>query len=540
MGSRALTGLRCVVGVLGLTAWLACACAPVDRWDMFDPDFDRPLRENGHGARDIQRFQPEMIEGLQVETPLLQKPLKLSIEDVTLLALQNNQDLRVQQLNPVIAGTYELIERGVFDPELFAEFGYVEEVASESSRATGQKFDVESTEVDTVAGIRQDLPSGTTLEASVEYARDRSNRAPDQRAARAGLSMTQALLQGLGPAVNLVSIRQAELDTLASIYELRGFTETLVAETEVAYWKYVLALQEISIFESSLAIARQQRDEIEQQIDVGLLPETEGAAARAEVALREQALIDARSLLEELRLRLLRLINVGQNGHLDNRLEATSEPMIEPEPLKNQAERLALAQQSRPDLEEALLRMRQDRLETIVTRNGLLPKLDVFIQLGRTGYADSLSGSFRELDSNTYDFAAGLRLSRPLGNRAARGRHELAQSTYRQAREAVRNLRQIIRLDVRLAVNEVERTRQQIAASRATRRLEEQTARAEKERFDVGSSTALLVAQAQRDLLVSRIAEVRAVINYRIAMVELYLAEGSLLQRRGIVVGDRY
>ncbi|MCG8508031.1 MAG: TolC family protein [Rhodospirillales bacterium] len=55
----------------------------------------------------------------------------------------------------------------------------------------------------------------------------------------------------------------------------------------------------------------------------------------------------------------------------------------------------------------------------------------------------------------------------------------------------------------------------------------------EVERFDVGSSTALLVAQAQRDLLASQIAEVEAIGNYRIALVELSLAEGSLLEWRG-------
>jgi outer membrane protein TolC len=103
----------------------------------------------------------------------------------------------------------------------------------------------------------------------------------------------------------------------------------------------------------------------------------------------------------------------------------------------------------------------------------------------------------------------------------------------------VDNLRQSVRLDVRLAVNEVERARQQISASKVTRRLEEQALRAEKEMFDVGSSTALLVAQAQRDLLASRIAEVRAVVNYRIALVRLYLAEGSLLERRGVRIGPR-
>jgi outer membrane protein TolC len=50
----------------------------------------------------------------------------------------------------------------------------------------------------------------------------------------------------------------------------------------------------------------------------------------------------------------------------------------------------------------------------------------------------------------------------------------------------------------------------------------------------VGRSTAFLVSQAQRDLLSSQIAEVRAVANYLKALVALYTLEGSLLERRGI------
>ena len=67
-----------------------------------------------------------------------------------------------------------------------------------------------------------------------------------------------------------------------------------------------------------------------------------------------------------------------------------------------------------------------------------------------------------------------------------------------------------------------------------TRALQEQTLQAEQERFSVGASTSLLVAQAQRDLLVVQLAEIEAIVDYRIALVSLYLAEGTLLQRRGI------
>jgi outer membrane protein TolC len=81
---------------------------------------------------------------------------------------------------------------------------------------------------------------------------------------------------------------------------------------------------------------------------------------------------------------------------------------------------------------------------------------------------------------------------------------------------------------------EANRLKEQVAATAATRRFQEETLRAETEKFRVGKSTALLVAQAQRDLLQSQIAEVEAVVNDLKALVELYRQDGSLLERRGI------
>lgn len=463
-------------------------------------------------------------------------PLELSVEQATLLALRNNRDLSVQELNPVIVGTYENIERGVFDPEAFARFEYQRESATQVSNSTGGQYSVKSDQYDAVAGVRERLPSGTDVEVNVRQGRTDSSRSPELQDARVGLSVTQSILRGFGPAVNLAGVRQARLDTLASQYELRGYVESLLADTEVAYWRFQLACEEIAIFQQSLDLARQQSDVIEQQIEVGSLAQTEGAAAKAEVALREQALINARSEMEAARLRLLRLMNAGPQGRLDRRVDATSSAKIDPTPIDDIDERVSLAQKMRPDLNQARMLLERDRLETIVTKNGLLPRLDLFVVLGKTGYSSTFLDSFESIGDNDYDIAAGFTFSQYLNNRTAKARDLAARATRQQAAAAVSNLSQIVDMDVRLAVNEVERTRQQIAASTVTRTYQEQTAQAEVERFKVGASTSLLVAQAQRDLLASQIVEVESVVNYRIALVRLYVAEGSLLERRGIVL----
>lgn len=479
-------------------------------------------------------FQPDADQGDLHDLSETGGRLDLSVEQAAFMALRHNSDLRVRQINPIIAGTFEMIERGVFDPELFAEMRYEHERFTEISRDTG-KSDTGSESVAVISGgVRKQLPIGATVEATVEQSRDDSDEDSEDHSTRLGLSITQSLLRGFGPAVNLVSLRQAELESAASLYELRGYAEALLAETEIAYWDHVLAVEKIRIFENSLDVARKQLNDVEQRIDVGMLPKIEAAAAKAEVARREQDLINARSDLDKQRLRLLRLILPRANADTVIRINSITDPRTDARAITDLAERLALAEKSRPDLNEARLRLDRNRLEVIKTRNGALPKLDLFMALGKTGYGDTFLESARSLGDDTFDFTAGVRLSHFPDNRTATAWDTAARATREQAARAVENLRRIVDLDVRLAVTEVERARLQIAASGRTHQFEKETFRAEKERFDVGASTALLVAQAQRDLLASRIAEVEEIVGYRKALVELYLAEGSLLERRGV------
>lgn len=524
------------VATIGLTIGLA-GCVTVDRWSVFTPEY--PRRDGGHArsaARLPERRTPTSVHPVP-EALIHEGVLELSVEQAVMLALAHNRELVVAQWQPVINGAFEQIERGRFDPELFAQASFNRQKAIEVARSTGTQFPVRADDSSVSAGLRQTLPTGAELELALSQRRTSSNRSPELQEGRIGLSLTQQLLRGMGPAVGLASVEQARLETLASEHELRGFIEARAADTEIAYWEYALAQARITIFEKSLSVARRQQDEVNQRIEVGVLPRTEAAAASAEVALREQALIDARSDLQAKRLRLLRLTSPEGDRSLSTDIRTTTAPAGLAEPIRDTDERIALALQSRPDLHESRLRLEQGRLRAVVTRNGLLPRLELFALLGKTGYGQSFHESLAVTDDSTYDATVGLRLSHYLNNRAAEGEDLAARATRSQAAAAVANLEELVRLDVRLAVNELERARQQITASAATRQLQEQTLRAEQERFEVRTRTALDVAQAQRDLLESQVREAEAVIGYRIALVHLHLAEGTVLQRRGIELG---
>lgn len=507
------------LAMVGWAFWVGCASAPRSR-DAFQRALhptSAPRTQETPGAE-----PSELSAG----------PLRLSAEDAVLLALENNRDLRVQRFTPQIVGAFEQIEAGVFDPELFAEFDYRREKTAETARATGDLFDVDARGNVSRLGVRQQFSTGTRVEGVAEHRFSASNRTPDQQSTRLGLSLTQSMLRGFGPGATLAAVRAARLETAASVHELQGFVQALVAQTETDYWRYLLAVKQIEILERSLAIAQRQLDDVEQRIEVGTLAEIEVHASRAEVALRRQAMIEGRSVLNETRLRLLR--RLGTLGNPNREVMATSPFELQAAAVDDIEDRVLLAERFRPDLKEALLRQEQRRLEVVATRNGLLPQLDFFVTLGKTGFADTFERSFERLDRNTFDLLAGIRLNYALGNNAAGGRSLAAQKSYRQAAEAIENMRELVVLDVRLAANEVERARQQISASAATRQQQERTVAAETERFTVGVGTALRVALAQRDLLASEIAEVKAIVDYRTALVQLHLAEGTLLERRGL------
>jgi outer membrane protein TolC len=467
-------------------------------------------------------------------------PLKVTITQAVLLSLENNRSLVVQRLNPSIQQTAEDQERAVFDPTIDAEVFAGRVKAERLARSGSDTEDFDTNTVDGIISLEQYFPTGTTvaLEASSQM-EDSSLYDSNFYSTRLGMTVTQALLRGYGTDVNLVRLRQARLDTHMSEFELRGFTEFLVAEVERTFWDYALARRQIEIVEESLKVARQQLNETKQLIAVGRLAKAELAAVQAEVAAQEQALIEARANKESIRLQLLRLLNPAGSGIWQREVDLIYQSTLPEIKLEDVELHVAVSMRMRPILNEARLEILRDDLELVKTQNGLLPLMDLFITLGKSGYSDSFGESISNIKKDKYDALAGVRFNYPIFNRDAEALHRRAKLTYEQTQKALANLSQLVEVDVRTAYIEVNRTQQQIAASSATRMFNEEKLRTETEKLRVGKSTSFLVAQAQRDLLVSRIAEVRALANYLKALIDLYRLDGSLLERRRISAPGR-
>jgi outer membrane protein len=464
------------------------------------------------------------------------QPLPIGVTEAVLLSLENNQTLAVQRFQPQIQRTAVSAARAQFDPVLFGSLSGSQNKGRSPTTQPHKTSASLSRGLSGSIGVNELLPWGTQLsvQGSTAVSHPGTDAFDEFYASRIGVNITQPLLQGFGLDVNLAALRQAGIDVKISQYELRGFAESLVASVQETYWDYAYAQQQIAIVTQSLELAQQQMNQTSVEIQVGKRAETELAAAQAQVALRQSNLIDARSVLAKTRLNLIRLINPGGVGLWDRDIILQTQPSVPVVDLGSVEGHVAIAMRMRPDLNQARLQLQKDELTVVQTKNGLLPQLDLFINAGRTGYAASFDGSLHGRDGLGYDVEFGGTFQYPPINRAARAAYTASVLNRSQQIEAIKNLEQLAQVDVRTAYIEVGRTGEQVPATAATSRLQEEALRAETEKFRVGRSTSLLVAVAQRDLLVAQLSEVQAVVGHLKALIELYRLEGTLLVRAGI------
>ncbi len=466
--------------------------------------------------------------------------LNITVEDAILMALENNRLISVERLTPQIKETFEAEEEATFDPLLEGEISVSEEKSHRVS-TSGNIFENTLNRRDANLSLNKYLSTGTRLSLDLTIKRLYSDLSPDQHTVRTGMTLTQALLQGGGIDVNLASLREAEINTEISEHEFRALVIAILSEAEKTYWDYYLAQRQMQIYEESLRVAERQLQETKERIDIGILAESELAGAEAEAALRREGLINAKNDLEKTRLRLLRLINPDKKDpwrfdirllDLPDRMLITEKEMG-PEEIKAHTE---LATRIRPEIKQAELELKRSDIAVIKSRNGLLPRMDFFITLGKSNYADSFGKAIEIGKDDYYDILAGIHVELPFKNRGAKAEHRRAMLTRRQAEESLENLKQLVEAEVREAIVEINRTIAQVFATEATRRYQEEKVRMETERYRAGKSTMLLVAQAQRDLLESKVKEVEAIINHLKSLIELYRLEGSFLERRGIKI----
>ena len=461
--------------------------------------------------------------------------LEVALHDAILFGLEHNPTVTIERLTPARTETFAGELRAAFDPMLIVT-GQRSEVKSLRRLGTQRiPVDLYDNRFDYSIDLMEKLPTGTTITAGVGMTGSVSSLYTDQFTGGFEVTITQSLLRGFSVQTNLAILRKARLDVEMSKYELKGVAESVVADIEKSYWDLYLSGEEMVIQKKSLELAEQQLDESLERVAVGKLPSLEIAAVEAEVAERKSALIDAQSLHEQARLRFLYLMHPESETFWSTFIFPSDQPFLPQDSLDVISVHDSLGLKYRADLQQARLALEKGDLDLIRTKNGLLPQLDLFITVGRTSYSETFNKeAYPNLTSPFYQARAGINFVLPVPNRQAAAQVARASYSREQQELAVQNMIKMVQWDIRSACAEISRARQQIEATRMTRELQEKRLAAEQEKFRVGKSINFLVLQAQRDFIAAKLDEGRAMVAHLYALIDLYVAEGTLLERRGV------
>jgi outer membrane protein TolC len=149
------------------------------------------------------------------------------------------------------------------------------------------------------------------------------------------------------------------------------------------------------------------------------------------------------------------------------------------------------------------------------------------------GYSDALSSLFT---TNYPRWTAQLNLSYPLGTSLQQASVARARVQLNQTQAQVKQIELQVATDVTNAAITVQTNAQRVQAAQVARELAQKTLEAEQSKFEVGMSTNYNVILTQRDLATAQINELQAILNYRIALVELERLQQTTLQTANVTI----
>ncbi len=460
--------------------------------------------------------------------------IELSLREAILTALEHNLDITVERFAPLIRQAEVLQALGEFDTTAFLNTTIRREKspptvvfiagAPQSPASMTDSFRLQF-------GLSRRFATGATAQLSYENLRTANPPSPGIQNAALGLQITQPLLRGAGPAVNLGDARIARNSHRASVSEFQSAVIDVIAQVERAYWDLVFAHGNLKVHRRSLQLAEDLLQSNRERVKAGILAPSEIIRAESSVAAQQAAILDAEAAVNDAGDALRRLINTPQVDLADDvNVLPTDEPRSDYQPLDLKWV-IYQALTHRPDLIARKTELENLGIQLVVARNQLLPTLDLTVFYRTKGAGRSLDTSFDRYSSLIFDDYGGtIEFSVPLEQRSARGSVTRARLQRQQALFELKNSEDAIVVEVRRQLRRVETKYEQIGRFRRARQLALDRLDDENDKLLLGTATTLDVLEAQRELTNAERDELRATVDFNIALVELRRAMGALLQ----------
>jgi len=461
--------------------------------------------------------------------------VEVTLDEVRLDAFEHNLGLRGTLVGPVIAGERVSQEEGAFDALFTLDASWFNgDDATATSLANGQSESQSLT-----PGVTVPLRTGGEITISAPLSRFETDNSFSTLnpafTADLQFSLSHNLLRGAGRKVATHGIRLAEYDRQISEAQAKLEVIRTLGDVDRAYWRLYANIRALEVVEQQYNVAFEQMERAQRRERAGSGAEIDVVRAQSGVADRVEQIIRAQNDVTLRERELKALLNAPG---LEVGTSTAVIPASDPEPVlyRFDAEGLvAAAIENRMELMEVELRLARDAAQIAFDRNQTLPLFALTYTYRMNGLDDSIGDAIQGTAQGRFeDWSVGLRAEVPLSNRVREA--TLAQSILsRLQRLATRDSRkQQIEKEVRDAVDQLSSTWQRILASRQSVILNTRALDAERRQFDVGRSTSTDVLDADTNLADARLAEIRAVVEYQIAQIDLAVATGTLLGQAGV------
>jgi len=317
--------------------------------------------------------------------------------------------------------------------------------------------------------------------------------------------------------------------------QLRSTITNTQANTRNAYWNLVYAIQALQAAKDSLALAERLVMDNQVRVEVGTLAPMDVISAQAEAASRRQSLTAAEATRRTAEITLKRLIVSGtEDAMWLSTIEPVDRVSVERTPVNLEAA-IATAFSQRTDLVQARRTLDSNDINIRYLNNQLKPQMDLQATYGTRGLGGNtfiFQGSekigtvpggyvdaIKMLGKVKYpNWTLQLNFNYPIGNSVADVAYARAKVQYKQSQTQLHATELQVATEVTTAALNVESTLRRYDSAIASRQLSEKRLEAEQSKFEVGMSYNYLVVQAQRDLNDARNTELRAALDYRIAL----------------------
>jgi len=490
--------------------------------------------------------------GIFSEAASVPLPRELNLPDYLKLVAEHNESVQAQMIETEVSHRKARGETGIFEPNLVMsverEYNKRLNNSLQQSEQGGlliyrEKNNIYDTGLETLVPTGAKIRLGYTLSDlsnnltnNVNIFNIASTGLRQQYQTFVGATITQPLLKNAGVSVTMAGIRLAAMESDIAFQQYRRQLMLAISQAEAAYWNLYFAQEQLRYFDESLAVAESILSDSKERLKAGQAAELDVLEAQSGLALRKTKQNDARQNYYDALGRVRVLFGAAPDENAPT-IKVVDRPTTVKLPLEYY-QRFQDAFQNNPEYLVQQKRVEQEGLRLGYARNQLLPEVNFKGAVGYNGLGISPSTSWNTVESQDYpSWSLGVEMHIPLGANI-KGRHMFGAAKL-SLQEAIVNLNSLqtqIGNALHTAIYKARNSQDSVSSYETVVHFNEDLLKTQLARLNVGKIEPRKVLEVEADLFEARQSLVESLVRYRRTLLELQLADGTLLRGRDLDV----